>query len=340
MPPDFIGIGAQKAGTTWLSRNLQLHPGIWMPPIKELHYFDEKLEDSQNPVSRLTQKLTGKRDRDSRWRRQVRRRTERHLKNFSRDAFLWDLKFYAGRPDDRWYASLFGSGAGKVSGEITPAYSMLGREVVARVHAVAPEARIILMMRNPIERAWSQAAMRLDRAGEKATDAAAHAAGREKLRRLFGREGSRSRTDYLRTLENWNAYYPEDRIFVGFLEDIHFFPEALLVSVYNFLSVDDSFRPPGISQKVHTRSTGRVPTEPVSYLADAYREETARLDERFGGYASFWRYSAETLAKTPPPQDAIPYPLWESPLWQDWPGEPKLQSGPLGGPQSGPQHGA
>ena len=42
--PDFIGIGAQKAGTTWLHRNLQAHPEIWMPTEKELHYFDEKIK--------------------------------------------------------------------------------------------------------------------------------------------------------------------------------------------------------------------------------------------------------------------------------------------------------
>ena len=44
MYPDFIGIGAQKAGTTWLHRNLQLHPQIWMPR-KEVHYFDRKIHE-------------------------------------------------------------------------------------------------------------------------------------------------------------------------------------------------------------------------------------------------------------------------------------------------------
>lgn len=40
--PDFIGIGAQKAGTTWLYKNLKQHPNIWLPEIKELHYFDAR----------------------------------------------------------------------------------------------------------------------------------------------------------------------------------------------------------------------------------------------------------------------------------------------------------
>src|SRR5438309_7414307 len=39
--PDFLCVGAQKAGTTWLYRELESHPDFWMPPLKELHYFDQ-----------------------------------------------------------------------------------------------------------------------------------------------------------------------------------------------------------------------------------------------------------------------------------------------------------
>ena len=42
MHPHFLGIGAQRAGTTWLHSTLASHPEIWMPRIKEIHYFDRK----------------------------------------------------------------------------------------------------------------------------------------------------------------------------------------------------------------------------------------------------------------------------------------------------------
>ncbi len=335
MYPHFIGIGAQKAGTTWLSRNLQAHPGIWMPSIKELHYFDERIQEPANPFSRIFRKISGKSDRDRRWRRQVRRRSARHFKYFSKQAFLWDLKYYAARPDDGWYASLFEPGRGRVTGEITPAYSTLGRDVVAHVHALAPDAKIILMLRNPIERAWSQAVMRLDRTGERSDDAG-------RLRRLFDREGSRTRTDYFGTLENWGSFYPENKIFLGFLEDIHFFPSEFLGGVYDFLGVDASFKPPGVGERIHARSVGRVPTVSMSYLAGSYCDETARLDDRFGGYASFWHHCAGRLSEDPPDGE-IPYPLWESYLWKEWVGEARFQSGRLsemGGRQEyGPKEG-
>jgi hypothetical protein len=37
---DFVGIGAQKAGTTWLFENLSRHPGIRFPGGKEVHFWD------------------------------------------------------------------------------------------------------------------------------------------------------------------------------------------------------------------------------------------------------------------------------------------------------------
>ena len=36
----FLGIGAARSGTTWLHENLRHHPQVWVPPAKELHYFD------------------------------------------------------------------------------------------------------------------------------------------------------------------------------------------------------------------------------------------------------------------------------------------------------------
>ena len=42
--PHFLGIGAQKAGTTWLAENLRCHPEVFLPERKELHWLDHKFE--------------------------------------------------------------------------------------------------------------------------------------------------------------------------------------------------------------------------------------------------------------------------------------------------------
>ena len=38
-PPEFLIIGAQKCGTSWLHRHLSRHPELWLPPHKELEFF-------------------------------------------------------------------------------------------------------------------------------------------------------------------------------------------------------------------------------------------------------------------------------------------------------------
>ena len=326
MYPDFIGIGAQKAGTTWLGRNLQAHPEVWMPPIKELHYFDEKVHEPRNAPLRLARRIFGGGGPNRRWRSQVGRRTRRHLKRPLGEEFWWDLRYYAGAPDDGWYASLFESGRGMVIGEGTPAYSTLERDAVARAHRLAPDAKIIFMMRNPMARVWSQTAMSFDRGKNRPVDTATE----EELLLHFGDEGARRRTDYLRTLATWGAFYREDQIFVGFLEDVHFFPEELLRAVYGFLGVAPSFEPPGANSKVHARPTGSAPAGSMAHLARSYREDARLLEERFGGYASFWRFCADRLIGEPP-DGRVAYPLWGSPLWEEWGGARNIspQSGPL-----------
>ncbi len=328
MYPDFIGIGAQKAGTTWLYRNLQPHPQIWIPR-KEVHYFDQKIKQASS--FNLRSRFFGKSPEDVRWRRQVRHWTKAHLKDRSLSGLLWTYRYYMRKPDDKWYASLFELKKRRVAGEITPAYSMLNNEMVAHAHELMPEARIIFMMRNPIERAWSQAVMYFD----KEEKGAAKSVSEEEFLGRFARRGSHLLTNYLRTLENWGNFYPEEQIFAGFLEDVHFHPDELLDSVYSFLGVDPSFRPRSAKHKIHSRSADTMPTRLAAHLAGVYREEIERLEGRFGGYASFWSYCARRLIEAPPKEERIVYPLWNSSLWEDWnnespaDGETGLHSGLL-----------
>jgi hypothetical protein len=146
----------------------------------------------------------------------------------------------------------------------------------------------------------------------------------------------RRMTGYLRTLRRWSAYYPEDRIFVGFLEDVHFFPEELLRRLYEFLEVPASFDERVLRLKVNSGRQSTMTTRFAAQLSGAYHGQIERMSRRFGGYADFWLYCAERLANDPPPEEDLPYPLWESSLWEDWlsrsdatPRGPWIQSGPL-----------
>ena len=310
MYPDFIGIGAQKAGTTWLYRNLRNHPGIWIPR-KEVHYFDHKINEASS--FSLRSRVFGKGEEDERWRKEVKYWAGVHLKNLSLPRLLWVCKFYMRAPGDEWYASIFKPRKGRIAGEITPNYSILERDTIAHVHEIMPEAKIIFMMRNPIERAWSQAVMYFDKVEKRPVKTVS-----VEQFRTFQSEHSSLLTDYLRTLENWGSFFPEEQIFVGFLEDVHFYPNRLLKRLYAFLKVDTNTEYRVIKRKIHSRDVETMPTAVASLLAQTYLEDVRRLEERFGGYASFWRYCAERLAEEPPGEERIAYPLYGSPLWEEW----------------------
>jgi hypothetical protein len=327
MFPDFLGIGAQKAGTTWLYRNLQTHPDVWLPREKELHYFDEKVDGTQS----LRTKLAGEDQRDDRWRRQLRRQIRTYRTRRSLSDVRWDLHYFFGPVSDRWYASLFDQGQGKVTGEITPSYSTLGSERVAHVRRLMPKVKVLFFTRNPIERAWSHAAMAVEhaerRGGEVEGDLSEH----------FRSESSRLRTDYMRTIDVWSSHFPPEQLFVGFLEDVRFSPRELLARICAFLGVEPQERWPYAESRIHGGSADAIPVRLAAELAELHAPLLEALAERFGGHADWWRYCAERLRERSGGTGELPIPLLDSPLWKEWnagrvmpgPDARGLQSAPL-----------
>jgi len=63
MLPNYIIIGAARCGTTWIGKNLMLHPDIFMPTLKEIHFFDKNYSKGiawyENFFKERTQKAIG-----------------------------------------------------------------------------------------------------------------------------------------------------------------------------------------------------------------------------------------------------------------------------------------
>ena len=119
--PDFMGIGFQRCGTSWLDDQLRRHPSVWLPSIKELHYFDAR--DPTRPIPSYRYRT------HVRWRvRQYATAVKAGLQGrqaripTTASDLRWDLRYFTGRADDRWYASLFenAKARGSTVGEITP----------------------------------------------------------------------------------------------------------------------------------------------------------------------------------------------------------------------------
>jgi hypothetical protein len=270
MNPDFLCIGAQKAGTTWLHHNLKHHPQVWLPPVKELHYFDYP---HRVP---LICKVAGSTRHHSRARTEVRQflsvLTDPALRN-------WHRRFLFQPRDDRWYASLFAPAPHQIAGEMTPGYATLSESTVAHVHALFPGLKIIFLLRNPIDRIWSAAAMRFSKQGRRSLDEV----DPEELASYFRRSGPQQRSNYVRTLNTWEAYFEPRRMFIGFFDQLERTPGLLLREICRFLSIDDSALhiPEQVNKKLNARSYPQMPPEISEYLTRCYGDQIQQLHQRF-----------------------------------------------------------
>lgn len=180
--PDFLGVGMQKAATRTLHSFLSLDERFWMPLIKEFHHFDDPSRPLEERHRRVMRHLpVMERGRVARAALNLARRaTGRRRVTDSDLQFLRKYQAYlaSGRTDAA-YMDLFSvCPQGRVTGDITPAYSTLDEEAIARIRELLPDARILLVIRDPVARAWSHANMNL----------------RKKHRREDGEEGRADRT--------------------------------------------------------------------------------------------------------------------------------------------------
>src|SRR5215471_12161700 len=208
--PDFLCVGAQKAGTSWLYRQLEPHPDFWMPPVKELHYLDQ--------LNR-TKRIHGPRRED-----------ERDASFMDR---MQDLRgrFYL---DLDSYGRLFQHKGTCLSGDISPAYSTLNDEIIERVVDHFPDLKVVFLARDPVERAWSQLSMgvRLGMINKfDATDP------EEVICNLLN-PGVLVRSHPSKIVARWKRYVRPENFRVYFFDDLKENPAELRRSVLRFLGGD------------------------------------------------------------------------------------------------------
>ncbi len=177
-PPDFVGIGAQKAGTSWWSALIHEHPDVHRTgdQPKELHFFDEYWERAFTLAD-----------------------AERYARYFPRPA------------------------TGGLAGEWTPGYiRLLDAGLIRRA---APNARILVLLRDPLERYRSSMAH---------TD--------DMSRAPLGRQdamGAYQRGLYAQQLRRVFAAFPREQVLVLQYERCRDDPMGELARTFRFLGLDE-----------------------------------------------------------------------------------------------------
>jgi len=261
--PDFLCIGAHKAGTTWLYQQLDSHPDFWMPPVKELHYFDQ--------LSRV-KRATDPRRRDERDRR-----------------FLAQLSSLSTKVeiDLENYGRLFEPKAALLSGDISPNYSTLTDEVIQRVIRHFPNLKVIFLARDPVERFWSHLSMEVHYRQIEAFDAT----DINEIKRNLSRRGMLLRSYPSTIVARWKRYVDKERFRVFFFDDLQNDPAELRRSILHFLGADPEKPAAGLTVNQNRwTAMERLPlTDRVrSHLATVFKKELKTCAARLGGPARAW----------------------------------------------------
>jgi len=264
--PNFLVVGPPRAGTTSLNSYLQQHPDIFMSPVKEPHYFDfmngmPELHGNPTPAIRD-------------W---------------------WDSRVLT--PEA--YRRLFdGVRAETTIGEATPNY--LGTpECPERIRALIPETRLVAVLRDPVDRAYSHFCHNRRCGLEPCGDFAEALA--DEPRRItrnwdlgwcYMRAGR-----YEEQLQRYLKVFSSEQVGVFLYDDLRADPVACVRNIFRFLGVDAGFLPdcserklpnvgvpvPALVQRtwqrlpsaVRTRIEHRLPRRGTSWLRDVPYVRTA-----------------------------------------------------------------
>ena len=270
-----------KTGTTWIYENLVVHPQVRMPPDKEIRYFWER-----HFVGRLSvlQRLTS-----DHWHVKGRRafhknRFRGHLSDIAAlkingRELLWDLKYLLGRRTDRWYASLFQNG--KLSGDITAKYCELPEEEIEKISRVFPGLKILITLRDPVEREWSRAKMNLSKKPGRPLSEVTH----QEFIAQFNDPPQKKSNDYALLINQWSKYFDSGQILVLFYDELQENPFGYFARLCDFLAIDG----PGpesreqLEKYVFKGVRGAVPSVFKKILFEMHEEHIIRLSTYLPG---------------------------------------------------------
>jgi hypothetical protein len=308
--PNFFVVGAPKAGTTSLYHYLDQHPGIYMSAIKEPYFFSTEFRaENFDPVLRLTV-ARGSRD--------LRRFLAGPMreKRFGGIITAWED-----------YQRLFANALTEPAlGEASAGY-LWSPTAPERIAAKVPHARILVLLREPAERAFSQYLHGLGYG-------AIRWSFREHIQRNFRNTSQQICIHYpflefglySRQLARYRRWFGPN-VWVGLHEDFRGRPQEMLQDIYRFLGVDSDFSPDtsrrhlesqvprtatlrhlkglGLWQaaaevtplrlrpfirRALTRDSGATRMEPAdrNYLIDFYREDITNLSALLDRDLSHW----------------------------------------------------
>ena len=232
--PHFLGLGTQKGGTTSLQKLLEQHPGVFLPPCKEVHYFTQHAE---KPA--------------------------------------------------RWYAEHYRHArCGMHRGDITPFY-LFHPDVPDRIRKLLPRARMIVLLRDPVERTLSQVFHARRHGFETLEVEDALAAEPERLASgsaySFQKHSYVARSRYLEQMNRYEALFPKRQFLVLKSEDLFTNTPAVWNTIQKFLQLEAVPLPMALPKaNAGSGEAAQVAAAVRAQLRDALSTTALGVKERYG----------------------------------------------------------
>ena len=250
-----LGVGAQKAGTSWLHDQLQRRSDADFGFLKEYHVFDA-LE-----LKRFAS-FRPKRPSPLKW------RTWRRARFIARPERYFD-----------YFASRLKPPQIRLTGDITPSYAGLSSESYQRIQKAfaqrGVQTRAVFIMRDPVERFLSQQRMQLRKRGLLTPEHEIEHLNKASLK-LLKRESQRN--DYPATLDALRGGLAKSEIFIGLYETL--FTATTHRKLCRHLGIPEQV-PDGSHRVNASQATTSVPLEVLQRLGQHFSPLVAAVQKRY-----------------------------------------------------------
>ena len=194
--PNFLIVGVQKAGTTSIYNYLQEHPQVYMSLIKETNFLEKDWENLP---------------------------PEQQNKN--------------GIVTLEKYAELFANVKDEIAiGEASPNYLFHHESSAARIKKYVPNAKLIVVLRNPVERAYSDYLMHI-------RDAIGYRSLSEQIKHSSHKSFILRKGFYYESIKYYLEQFGQAQVKIFFYEDLCENPQVFMQEVYQYIGVNDNFLP-------------------------------------------------------------------------------------------------
>ncbi|MEM7810478.1 MAG: sulfotransferase domain-containing protein [Planctomycetota bacterium] len=259
-----LGVGAQKAGTTWLHEYVHRVPSTRGRRPKEFHVWNAI--DAAGTGDAATA-------RADTWSRK-----DLLMTVFRKQPWLY-FTYFSG------LLSLPGT---KLVTDITPTYSSLSAATFGRIRdgfaGRGVEVKVVFLMRDPVERLWSAVRM----ARRKRPDAAGRPDETEEIASYYATDHALIRGRYDRTVANLESVFEPESVFFGFFESL--FDHTTLERLSGFLDVPIDVEFADRQYNVSAKKAGDdLPTHLAARIASDYREVYDFCGHRFPDSRNLWK---------------------------------------------------